>query len=347
MALRVLVATATALLAACAADDGPIIERQLLAMGTSVDITLHAADPRAARNALAEIEAMLLQYERDYYAWGDGELARLNAGLRDARTVEVSAELAGLLGAARRLSAQSGGVFDPGIGALVELWGFHTDSGAQARTPDPADIAAWLAGGASIADLSIADSRIGTTRSSGLLVDLGGIAKGDAVDRSIGILKRYGIDNAIVNAGGDLRALGSRGARAWRIGVQSPRDAGILGVVELDDGEAAFTSGDYERYFDDEGERRHHILDPTTAYPADHTRAITVIAADGVTADAAATALFVAGPERWLDVARSMGVRHVLRVDASGRMQATQAMRDRLELGDGSAADIIVLSSEG
>ena len=345
MALRSLAATAAALLAACAADEDRIVERQLLAMGTSVDITLHAADPRAARAALAEIEAMLREYERDYYAWGDGELARLNAGLRDARPVEVSTELARLLGAARRLSEQSGGAFDPGIGALVELWGFHSDSGTEPRAPDPASIAAWLAAGAGIADLSIADSRISTSV-SGLLVDLGGIAKGDAVDRIIRMLTRHGIENAIVNAGGDLRALGSAGTRAWRIGIQSPRAAGILGVLELDDGEAAFTSGDYERYFELEGERRHHILDPATGYPAGHTQAITVIAADGITADAAATALFVAGPDRWRDVAAAMGVRHVLRVDASGRMVATGEMRDRLELGDVSAADIIVVSSE-
>ncbi len=342
MALRSLAATAAALLAACAADEDRIVERQLLAMGTSVDITLHAADPRAA---LAEIEAMLREYERDYYAWGDGELARLNAGLRDARPVEVSTELARLLGAARRLSEQSGGAFDPGIGALVELWGFHSDSGTESRAPDPDSIAAWLAAGAGIADLSIADSRISTSV-SGLLVDLGGIAKGDDVDRIIRMLTRHGIENAIVNAGGDLRALGSAGTRAWRIGIQSPRAAGILGVLELDDGEAAFTSGDYERYFELEGERRHHILDPATGYPAGHTQAITVIAADGITADAAATALFVAGPDRWRDVAAAMGVRHVLRVDASGRMEATGEMRDRLELGDVSAADIIVVSSE-
>ena len=346
MALRLLAATAAALLAACAADEDRIVERRLPAMGTWVDITLHSADPRAAREAFDEIETMLRQYESDYYAWGDGELARLNAGLRDAATVEVSAELAGLLGTARRLSEQSGGGFDPGIGALVELWGFHTESAARPRPPDSADIAAWLAAGAGIADLAIADSRISSS-ASGLLLDLGGIAKGDAVDRTIGILTRHGIENAIVNAGGDLRALGSRGARAWRIGVQSPRAAGILGVVELHHGEAAFTSGDYERYFDHEGQRHHHILDPTTGYPADHTRAITVIAADGVTADAAATALFVAGPEQWSDVARAMGVDHVLRVDASGRIEATEKMHDRLEFGDGSATDIIVVSSEG
>lgn len=346
MALRTIVATSAALLAACAADDDRVVERRLLAMGTQVDITLAAVDPDAARNALAEIETMLSGYERDYYAWGDGELARLNAGLHEGRPVEVSAELAELLEASLRLSEQSGGAFDPGVGALVELWGFHTDTGVERQPPDPAAIDAWLAVRPGIADLAIGGSLIGTD-ADGLLIDLGGIAKGDAVDRMIRILRRNGIDDAIVNAGGDLRAIGSRYGSAWRIGIQSPRAAAILGAVELGDGEAVFTSGDYERYFDHGGERLHHILDPTTGYPAEHTRAITVIAADGVTADAAATALFVAGPGRWPDVARAMGVRHVLRVDASGRIEATRQMRDRLELGDSPGADIIVVGSEG
>ncbi|WP_428100035.1 FAD:protein FMN transferase [Candidatus Rariloculus sp.] len=346
MVRRTLVAMAAALLAACGAQEDRIVEQRLFAMGTWVDIRLGAAEPDAARDALGEIEDMLRSYERDYYAWGDGELARLNAGLRDGRTVEVSTELAELLRDARRLSEQSGGVFDPGVGALVELWGFHADPAAVAGPPDPARIDAWLAAGASIADLTISDSGVSTS-AGGLLLDLGGIAKGDAVDRMIRILRRRGIENAIVNAGGDLRALGTRGGRAWRIGIQSPRGAGILAVVELGDGESAFTSGDYERYFEYEDERLHHILDPTTGYPADHTQAITVIAADGVTADAAATALFVAGPARWRDVARAMGVRLALRVDASGRIEATGEMRDRLDLPDGPGTDIIVVGSEG
>ena len=346
MALRTLVATSAALLAACAADEDRVVERRLLAMGTQVDITLAAADPDAARDALAEIETMLSGYERDYYAWGDGELARLNAGLRAGSEVEISAALADLLATALSLSEQSGGVFDPGVGALVELWGFHIDTGAARQPPDSAAIDSWLAASPGIADLAIGGSLV-SSDANGLLIDLGGIAKGDAVDRTIRILRRNGIDDAIVNAGGDLRAIGSRDGRSWRIGIQSPRAAGILGAVELGDGEAAFTSGDYERYFDHEGERLHHILDPTTGYPAAHTQAITVIAADGVTADAAATALFVAGPGRWPDVARAMGVRHVLRVDASGRIEATREMRDRLELGDAPAADIIVVGSEG
>jgi thiamine biosynthesis lipoprotein len=146
-----------------------------------------------------------------------------------------------------------------------------------------------------------------------------------------------------VNAGGDLRVLGARGDLRWRIGIQAPRAAGLLGIVELTPGEAAFTSGDYERYYEYEGGRMHHILDPSTGYPVSHTQAVTVIAADGATADAAATALLVAGPDSWRGMAAKLGIAMVLRVDASGRIEATPQMRERLQTDGAAGSDILVV----
>jgi thiamine biosynthesis lipoprotein len=139
-----------------------------------------------------------------------------------------------------------------------------------------------------------------------------------------------GVRDALVNAGGDLRATGSRGERPWRIGIQAPRGEGELGVIALADGEAAFTSGDYERFRDENGHRLHHLLDPLTGRPAEHTQAVTVIADNGTLADAAATAIFVAGPERWREVAKALGVALALRVDSDGQVSMTDAMRTRI-----------------
>ena len=265
----------------------------------------------------------------------------MNASIGDDGEIEVSAELAQMLNDAKRLSTLSTGTFDPTVGGLVELWGFHSDLAAATDPPEPALIETWLATKPSIANLTIRD-RMVSSNSNTLKLDLGGIAKGEAVDRIIAILRRHDLGDAIVNAGGDLRAIGARGSRAWRIGIKSPRATGLLGVIELGDGEAAFTSGDYERYFEYQGRRLHHLLDPATGYPVEHTQAITVIAADGVTADAAATALFVAGPERWRRVASAMGIRFVLRVDASGRIETTLEMRDRFQPNAAQSSDIIV-----
>lgn len=172
----------------------------------------------------------------------------------------------------------------------------------------------------------------GTTVSAhvpGLRLDLGGIAKGEAVDRIVALLRRHGVASALVNAGGDVRAIGARGARPWRIGIRDPRGPGVIGVIELADGEAAFSSGDYERHYEHEGQRFHHILDPRTGHPAEGTLAVTVVMPMGVTADAVTTALFVAG-DRWRATAEALGVQAALRVAADGEVETTEAMRARL-----------------
>jgi thiamine biosynthesis lipoprotein len=255
----------------------------------------------------------------------------------------VTPALADLLRTAQRYSAQSNGAFDPGVGALVELWGFHNDTAAPSEPPDPAVIAAWVARDDGIRNLEIApDGTVTRAHGEAFMIDLGGIAKGRALDRVIAELDTAGIEHALVNTGGQVRVLGSRDGRPWRVGIRAPRAEAILGIVELQSGESVSTSGDYERYYDHAGKRMHHILDPRTGYPVTHTQAVTVVAADGTLADAASTALFVAGPEKWRDMAQALGVALALRVDASGEIQMTAAMRDRFQ-SDGDADSPIIV----
>lgn len=333
-----------ALLAACGGGETFRAER-LLAMGTWVELAIAAPDDATGARLVAEIETFLRGFERDYYAWSpDGELARLNRGLARGESVRVDPALAALLRAAQRYGAASGGAFEPAVGELVELWGFHSTEAAPTRPPDPASIEAWLRRDARIRNLAIDESgSVSLARGEPMKLDLGGIAEGEVVNRIIDILRAAGVENALVNAGGDLRVLGTRDGRPWRIGIQAPRARGVLGIVELASGEAAFTSGDYQRFYEFEGRRLHHIIDPSTGYPVTHTQAITVIAADGVQADVAATALLVAGPERWEAVAQALGVDKALRVDASGRVELTAPMRDRLQAGIDASSDIIVV----
>jgi FAD:protein FMN transferase len=332
------------LLAACGSGETFRAER-LLAMGTWVDLGLEAPDEATGARLVAEIETLLRGFERDYYAWSaDGALARLNRGLAQGESVRVDPELAALLRDAQRYAAASGGTFEPAVGELVELWGFHSAEAAPTRPPDPASIEAWLRRDARISNLAIDETgSVSVARGEPMKVDLGAIAEGELVNRIIAILRAAGVENALVNVGGDLRVLGTRHGRPWRIGIQAPRARGVVGVVELASGEAAFTSGDYQRFFEFEGRRMHHIIDPSTGYPVTHTQAVTVITTDGVQADAAATALLVAGPGRWQAVAQALNVDKALRVDASGRVELTVPMRDRLQTGTEASSDIIVL----
>lgn len=328
MRLPLLIASLSVCAVACDNTQGRFTEQRIFAMGTWVDTIFETRDEYASRAVLDDIETMLRAFEHNYYAWSDGELAAINAAIGNSESTPTSPEMAGLLARAKEISSRSQGYFDPGVATLVELWGFHSSVETPAE-PDRQSIEDWLAADVGIEDLSI-DNRTVSASESRLQLDLGGIAKGAAVDRVIELLEQNRVENALVNAGGDLRAIGRRGERRWRVGIKAPRAAGLLGYVELESGEAAFTSGDYERYFDSGNKRMHHILDPSTGYPATHTQAVTVIATDGTTADAAATALFVAGPEKWREIAAALSVDTVLRVDESGEIEMTEPMRARL-----------------
>ncbi len=337
---RALVLAAAALAAAgCGGRAASFTQQRIYAMGTWVDVALEAP-PRQAAAALGDIERMLRRIERDDYAWApEGELARLNLALAEGRSATVSPALAALLAKARKLSAASGGAFDPGVGALVELWGFNDELAPPSAPPAPAAIRDWLAGGAGIRDLAIEGTRV-TSANRAVKIDLGGIAKGAAVDEAIALLRAHGIRDALVNAGGNLRAIGTHGGRPWRIGIKAPRGAGVLGVLELADGEAASTSGDYERYYDRGKKRYHHLLDPRTGYPAEGTEAVTVVAPNATDADAASTALFVAGAKGWRGAAEALGIELALRVDTQGAVEVTDALARRIEWTSGEHAAV-------
>jgi len=217
---------------------------------------------------------------------------------------------------------------------LIALWGFH-DENFEPRLPDPQAIRALVAANPRMTDLELDGNRV-RSRNPAVQLDFGGFAKGYTVDEVIEALRRGGAEHAVVNAGGDLRAIGRHGDRPWRIGIRHPRADGVLGMIEVSGDESVFTSGDYERYFIWEGRRYHHIIDPRTGYPATGSRSVTVIDSDATTADAAATALFIAGPEGWYEIAKRMGLGYVLLVDSEGVMHMNPAMQSRIELLDDS-----------
>jgi thiamine biosynthesis lipoprotein len=328
-------------LTACGIRESEFVDYRLFAMATAVDLKLPLAAQGRHPELIAAIEADLREFEIDYYAWADGELGRLNHELSATGGFAASADMAGLLRRSQQVATATGGAFDPGVGTLVELWGFNDGSEPPLRPPTDAAIATALAVSGSVLDLKFDGNRL-SGRTAEYTLDLGGIAKGAAVDRIAEQLGALGVTPALINAGGDLRVVGAPTDREWRIGIQAPRGRGLLGSVLLNAGEAAFSSGDYERYFESDGERLHHILDPRTGRPAMHTRAVTVIADDGSTADAAATGLFVAGPAEWQAMASRLGIELALRVDADGSIEMTPAMRDRFQTVEQGPSDIIV-----
>lgn len=318
-----------ALVAGCGrAPEEQETRHRFTAMGTLVDVTIWGADPESAERAAAEVETLFHALHREWDPWGDGALGRLNQALAAGEPAMADPDLAALLAEAAALAEASDGLFDPAIGALVRLWGFSSDEHRPTAPPPAEEIAARLAATAPLPALLGPDGMVSGPR--GAQIDLGGFLKGVAVDRGVALLRDRGIEHAIVNAGGDLRAIGRRGDRAWRVGIRAPRDPGIIAALEVQGEDAVFTSGDYERYFDHQGRHYHHILDPRTGYPTEGIGSVTVLHANAGLADAAATALLVAGPADWPAMARALGVDAVLVVLSDGDIELTPAMEPRV-----------------
>lgn len=318
------------LLVACDRRDDAVQEQQFIAFGTLISVTLHGADDAQAQRAFTELEQLFNQMHRDWHAWEPGPLVELNQALATQGVADVPQSILPLLAPAQRLSRASERLFDPAIGGLLALWGFHSDDPPQ-RPPEAAAIAAQVAKHASMSDLKLDGTKLQTSNRA-VQLDFGGFAKGYAAQYGAQYLRALGIHDAIVAVAGDIHVIGTHGDRPWRVGIRHPRAPGVLAATELRDGESISTSGDYERYFEFDQQRYHHLLDPRTGYPAQGVTSVTVIARDGATADAAASALFIAGPKDWTRVARAMGVEQAMLVDAKGVVHMTPAMADRLRI---------------
>lgn len=321
--------------------------REAYVFGTRVELLLprsEGLDESSASAAMAEVLQEFERLHRAYHTWQPSELSRLNAAISTGQSATVSAELAALVSNAQAVAAASAHLFDPGVGKLIALWGFHSDE-LPSRLPDPAQVGALVATRPSISALKIEGSDISSTNRS-VALDFGGYLKGVALDRAASQLRARGIRHALINIGGNVMALGNRDGNtdgeAWRVGIQHPRaerHGGLpLASLELRDGEALGTSGDYHRFFAVDGKRYCHLIDPRTGRPADHTQSVTILIPPGANAgmqsDALSKPIFIAG-EQWQAMAAQLKVAHVLRVGADDTLIATTAMKARLKLETG------------
>ncbi len=330
------------LLSLAACDRGPSDHQQtLLVFGTLLDIKAYTDRPEHFNKAVQDLEQTFQTMHKEWHAWkGEGELVRLNLAFADGRSVSVSPQLAELLRQAQSYSRDSDGLFNPAIGRLIGLWGFHSDEPPGGPPPDPARIKALIEAAPSMDDIRFDGNRLSSDNPAAE-IDLGAFAKGYALNLAIDELKARGIGNAIVNAGGDLCVSGRHGERPWMIGIRHPLGEGVIASVGVSDGECVLTSGNYERYREYEGIRYAHIIDPRTGYPVKHVASATVISKDGGLADAAATALSVAGPQEWRRIAARMRLSEVMLVDENGVVYLTPAMQKRLTL-EQPVAELVV-----
>ena len=324
-------------------DKEPVQEskRTILKFGTLIDVTLYNVEPSLAQKTLDQIEANFNQYHADWTSWQDSPLTRANQKLASDQTVQLHPSIIPLIRKSQALSKSSHGLFNPGINQLIRLWQFHRSDEPDIQPPSHQSILEWLQKKPGMNDLELDHQQLHSNNPATQL-NFGAFAKGYAIDLCFDYLQSMGIDNAVINAGGDLSVRGQHGERPWKIGIRHPREDHIIAWLEARDQESIFTSGDYERFYNYKGQRYHHILDPRTGYPAKGSTSVTVIHNNAGTADAAATALFVAGPEQWQEIAQSMGIEYVMLIDTQGTIHMTTKMAQRIHFSQDQSGNIII-----
>jgi thiamine biosynthesis lipoprotein len=284
-------------------------------MGTRITVELFHPDPAIARQGVDGVIAEMQRIDRGMSPWIDSsELSLLN---REAaqHPVEVSPELFDLIKRSLYFSDLSHGAFDITFASVGFLYdyraGIRPDRDARERATALINYH----------NLQLdAEHHTVAYAQPGVRIDLGGIAKGHAVDRCISLLRALGISQALVTAGGDSRVMGERWGRPWNIGIRDPDDADkLVAVIPLHD-IAISTSGDYQRFFEDDGVRYHHIIDPSSGDSARELRSVTIIGPDATTTDALSTSVFVLGTEQGLALINRLSGIDAILVDARGRL---------------------------
>jgi thiamine biosynthesis lipoprotein len=300
---------------------GGWFSREEAIMGTAIRVELWGESRAQADIAMGAVMAEMHRIDRAMSPFkASSELSLIN---REAarQPVCISGEMFTLLARAAQFSELSGGAFDITYASVGHLYDYRQGI----RPSDEAIAQAREAIGWRNVLLDPMTRSVRFTR-PGVRIDLGGFAKGYAVDNGARILQRHGITNGIVTAGGDSRVLGDRRGRPWTIAIRHPRKPDdVVALLPLED-VAVSTSGDYERYFEADGERFHHLLDPATGKSPHGVHSVTILAADGLTTEALSKSVFVLGVERGLRLVEQQPGVDAIVVDASGALHYSSGL---------------------
>ena len=298
-------------------------------MGTVIEITLIADDEETANKASLQAFQEIKRIETLMSPWVDSsDVTRINRS-SGKEWVKVSPETFEVIQKAQEISELSEGGFDITVGPLTELW----RKAREKKIPPPVEDVKEKLGLVNFKNIEMNQEGKVFLKKKGMAIDLGGIAKGYAVDRAFELLKSPGYKNLIVNAGGDLRVGGTKNKQPWSIGIQNPRESKkILARISVSD-TAIATSGDYEKYFIYQGNRYHHIFNPKDGFPTEGSQSVTIIAKDCITADGLATAVFVLGAERGYSLCQKLEGVDCIIVDKEGKTIFSPGLKGRISSG--------------
>jgi FAD:protein FMN transferase len=306
-------------------------QETIAVFGTLVKLTAYAQQPEKATRAFSAVNQRFQQIHHEWHAWEKGGLvSKINRAISQGETIEVSEEVAQFIQRNQQLCQQTNGLFDPGIGKLIKLWGFQQNSYELNRVPSAESLAEVLAYKASILDLNWQGNRLSSDNPH-VALDFGASGKAYALNAATQTLTEQGINQATIMIGGDLQVLGEKPNGAWRIGIKDPLDPNqAKASLTLISGEAACSSGTYERFYTDQGKKVSHIIHPHTGQPVTHLLHSTAIHSDALIAEVGALAQLIAGADHWRSIAHNLGVEYSYLIDNDGQAMVSTPLTKRL-----------------
>lgn len=306
-------------------------QETIAVFGTLVKLTAYAQQPEQATRAFSAVNQRFQQIHHEWHAWEKGGLvSKINRAISQGETIEVSEEVAQFIQSNQQLCQQTNGLFDPGIGKLIKLWGFQQNSYELNRVPSAESLAEVLAYKASILDLNWQGNRLSSDNPH-VALDFGASGKAYALNAATQTLTEQGINQATIMIGGDLQVLGEKPNGAWRIGIKDPLDPNqAKASLTLISGEAACSSGTYERFYTDQGKKVSHIIHPHTGQPVTHLLHSTAIHSDALIAEVGALAQLIAGADHWRSIAHNLGVEYSYLIDNDGQAMVSTPLTKRL-----------------
>ncbi len=322
-----LISIITSIFSGCNKNSPTIHKKSKILMDTIVTITVISDSKTKAEKAInsAFSELEVLESRLSHYS-DDSEVSEINraAGIKSVSITQSTFEL---IKRAVEISEVSSGAFEPTIGSIMSLWDFH-----KGKQPSDSAIKERI----SLVNykkviFNKTDSSI-MLKDKGMLLDLGGIAKGYGADKAVDVLKKNGINAGVVAIAGDVKTFGLKSeSRQWKVGIRNPRGDRdkLTGVLRLEN-LAVSTSGDYERFFISDGKRYHHLLNPRTGYPVSDFQSVSVVSPEGILADSLSTAVFILGNDQGMALINKLNLMAFI-VDKDGKIFVTENLRDKIE----------------
>ncbi|MFT7229138.1 MAG: thiamine biosynthesis lipoprotein [Methylophilaceae bacterium] len=326
------------LLLSCSPKE-PLYNTQSYVFGTLVDISIYGETDERAQSVSNGIIQQYNALHQRLHAWKPSELSTINQAFAAGKSITIKSDIAQILRDAIALSTQSEGAFNPAIGQLIKLWGFQNDTFIPHQVDESA-VTALVSKNAKMSDIVISGNKIHSNNPA-VQLDLGGYAKGYALDIGLTYLKEQNIKHALINIGGNIIALGQHGDKPWRVGIQHPRQPNAIATLALPSGWAIGTSGDYQRYFELDGQRYCHVIDPNTGYPVQGMQSVTVLippqAQAGVLSDVASKPIFIAKANEQAKQANVAGINDFFIMAAQDNIQVSTSMQAKLNWLDTKA----------